>query len=101
MNFETKYPILLAEKLSNGSGKAGVLYLFGATSNKGFQIEGLAAVFVQRFNGDKTLDEITAEIESEFNLQRGEFANEISEMIDDLLKHELIEFAEGPSMQAE
>lgn len=94
MNYLNQYPVVIAEFLSKSDRPDGKVYLFNKCTNKGFQLDNLAALLVQKFNGKRSLRELISELEFEVQADQGMYDNEIESLIEDLLKNELIEFRE-------
>lgn len=72
-------------------------YLFNPSTNKGYSVNGLAALFCRELDGSKPLSEVIANFESHYDLKPGKFDNEISILLSDLEKNQLIEFLQSPN----
>ena len=67
-------------------------FLFNTSTNKGFAIDGFAAVLCKKFTGDRTLSEVIAEFEAEQKLEKNEYETEITELLAELEKNRLLVF---------
>lgn len=67
-------------------------FLFNTTTNKGFAIDGFAAVLCKKLTGDRTLNEVIAEFEIEQKLAKDEYKTEISDLLTELEKNRLLVF---------
>ncbi len=67
-------------------------FLFNTATNKGFAVDGFAAILCKKFTGENKLSEIVAAFETEHKLSKGEFESEISELLADLEKNRLLTF---------
>jgi hypothetical protein len=72
-------------------------YLFNPNTNKGYSVNGLAALFCRELNGTKSLAEVITNFENQYELAPGIFINEIEKLIIDLEKNQLIEFLNTPA----
>lgn len=72
-------------------------YLFNPSTNKGYSINGLAALFCRELKGNKSLAEIITNFESQYDLVPGKFNNDIQILLSDLEKNQLIEFLQSPN----
>ena len=93
MMLKDKCPFLMATKLNNEVDSKGRLYLFNSQTNSGFELEGLASIFVSKFDGVKSVQKITSELEEEFELEKGKFEKDIEGLINELKSNGLINFA--------
>lgn len=91
------YPFIHAEPLAAGRNvNPQVYYLFNQKENRGYVVEGLAALFCRKLDGKKKLVEVIDEFEAEYELEKGKFENDISELIQDLSKNKLLELLNNP-----
>lgn len=95
------YPILLADPIQEYNKSKSVFYLFNTASNRGYKLDGFAANLCHRFNGNKSLEEVIKEFESEMNLQSNYFLEEIDVLLTDLQNNSLIEFRDSPQTSKE
>lgn len=73
-------------------------YLFNPSTNKGYSVNGLAAMFCRELDGTKTLSEIIANFEAHYGLAPGKFTKEIEILLSDLENNQLIEFLQSPTV---
>lgn len=85
------YPKISAQ-IYNSPNSTEEFFLFNTSTNKGFTIDGFAAILCRKFTGDKKLSEIIATFETEQKLTKGEFESEIEELLTDLEKNRLVTF---------
>lgn len=67
-------------------------FLFNTSTNKGFAIDGFAAILCKKFTGDRTLKEVITEFETEQKLDKNEYQTEISDLLAELEKNRLLVF---------
>lgn len=91
MNNAKLYPKITAQVFNSPNNK-DEYFLFNTATNRGFAVDGYAAILCKKFNGEKTLEEIVKNFESEQKLESGEFSEEISTLLSDLEKNRLITF---------
>jgi hypothetical protein len=91
MNYFESYILLKAEILKSGKGSNPTFHIFNQETNRGFAVDGLASVLVQKFDGKRQLSELVAEMEREERLAPGEWAEEIVKLIEELQIHGLVE----------
>lgn len=75
-------------------------FLFNTATNKGFAIDGFAAILCKKFTGEKKLVDVIAAFEAEQQLAKGEFETEINDLLVELEKNRLLTFfneAQSPS----
>jgi hypothetical protein len=96
MERSQSYPILTSVKLNKSNSETFTDFLFNPNTNKGFSVEGLAALFCRNLDGKKSLERLIIDFENEHSLESGKFKNEIYSLITDLEKNNLIEFLESP-----
>ncbi len=72
-------------------------YLFNPSTNKGYSVNGLAALFCRELDGKKSLSEIISNFENHHDLKPGKFTSEIETLIFDLEQNQLIEFLSSPN----
>lgn len=87
------FPKISAQVLNSPNNK-DEYFLFNASTNKGFSIDGLAADLCKKFNGEMTLEQTIKTFEIEQQLKMGEFESEIDSLIQDLEKNCLLVFLE-------
>ncbi len=66
--------------------------MFNSSTNQGFAVDGLAAIFCKKFAGDKLLSVIVSEFEKEQNIKSGLYNNEIENLLIELENNKLITF---------
>lgn len=98
MSDKTKmYPRITAEilgkKKTEGSANC---FLFNSQTNRGYAVEGLAAILCKNFDGTKTLENLVQDLEKEYALEPNAFSNEIKGLIKDLEDNGLIELMSSP-----
>lgn len=95
------YPLLVAESLTPGSENENPLayYLFNSQTNRGFAVEGLAALFCKTMNGKKKVKELVQNFEKEHELEAGIFEKDILKLIDDMDDNGLILLSDKPHDQ--
>lgn len=72
-------------------------YLFNPSTNKGYSVNGLAAMFCRELDGRRTLAEIITMFENQYELAPGKFAKEIEVLLLDLESNQLIEYLQNPT----
>lgn len=82
----------ISAQIYNSPNSTEEFFLFNATTNKGFAVDGFAALLCKKFTGENKLSDIIASFESEQNLSKGEFESEISELLGDLEQNRLLTF---------
>jgi len=92
-----KYPVLIAGKLDKKSINSSHIFLFNSKTNRGYQVEGLAALFIYQFDGQRSVATLLDELEQKYNIEKGKFDSEVDAVIEDLLKFELIELRDNAS----
>lgn len=94
----TKYPKLTSVTLNReiNNNDPYTDYLFNPATNKGYSVNGLAAMFCRELNGYMTLQEVIKLFEENYQIAPGKFSNEINELLTDLEKNNLIEFLNQP-----
>jgi hypothetical protein len=96
MNYFDCYILLKAEILKSGKGSNPTFHIFNQETNRGFAVDGLASVLVQKFDGKRRLAELVTEMEKDEELTPGEWKEEIVQFIDELQAHNLVELSEKP-----
>jgi hypothetical protein len=91
MNRDDLFPKISAQVFTSPNN-IDEYFLFNSTTNKGFAIDGYAAILCKKFTGEHKLSEVIATFESEQNLENGEYNSEINELISDLEKNRLLVF---------
>jgi hypothetical protein len=79
----------------NSPNKKEEYFLFNPITNKGFAIDGFAAILCKKFTGDRTFSQIIEEFEKEQDLEKNEFEAEIISLVSDLEKNNLVTFYES------
>lgn len=99
MDNSNKYPKLISVVLNKEFNKNDPYtdYLFNPSTNKGYSINGLAALFCREFDGKKNLSEIITNFESQHDLIPGKFKADIELLIQDLEKNQLIVLLQSPN----
>lgn len=88
------YPKISAQIFPSNTNK-DEFFLFNSSTNRGFSIDGLAAIFCKKFTGEKKLSELVLEFEKEQNIKSGLFNTEIENLINELENNKLITFTEA------
>lgn len=96
MQFAEKYFLITAERLSKGSNKKYSISLFNPDTNRGFAIEGLAAIFCSRLDGSKKISELINEMEIQFELERGIFNIDVDNLLEEMLRNGLVTSSSEP-----
>ncbi len=96
MNYFESYILLKAEILKSGKGSNPTFHIFNQETNRGFAVDGLASLLIQKFDGKRRLSDLVAEMEREEQLTPGEWAEEIVKLIDELQVHSLVEVSQTP-----
>lgn len=97
MNKMESYPKLTADILNRGQlSNSTDLFLFNAKTNKGFSLQGLAALLCKDFDGKKTLAETIIALEAKYELEPGKFKTEITNLVHDLENNGLLNFSQEP-----
>ncbi len=73
-------------------------YLFNPNTNKGYSVNGLAALFCRELDGKRSLSKIITEFESHYELAPGRFTKEIETLLFDLENNKLVEFLNSPTV---
>ena len=86
------YPFVNAENMisRNSGGEQGLYFLFNTTTNRGFAVDGLAALFCKELNGKKKLKDIINDFEQVYELESGKFEKEIATLMKDLQENGLL-----------
>lgn len=91
------YPEIFAEPLAGGRKEnLQTYYLFNSKINRGYVVDGLAALFCRKIDGKKTLRNLIEEFENEYELEKGKFHKEINDLIHDLEKNHLLNLLKTP-----
>lgn len=89
------YVLLKAEILRSGTSNPDAgFYIFNPESNRGFAVEGIATLLIQKMNGKRKLIDLVVELETEQGLNRGDHEKDILHFIEDLLSNDLIQTSE-------
>ncbi|MBC7713605.1 MAG: PqqD family protein [Rhizobacter sp.] len=98
MDYMDQYPLINAEPINdNGRQESQHSYfIFNAQTNKGYSLDGLAALLCKKMNGKKTLRSIIAELEADYELETGKFNKEIHALIKDLGDNNLLILKDAP-----
>ena len=94
------FPKISAETFSSPNNR-DEFYLFNTSTNKGFSIDGFAAVLCRHFNGEKNLVDAIRSFEILSKLEVGEFDDEIENLIQDLQDNSLLVFLDEAQIPAE
>ena len=94
MKYNNLYPKISAQIFPSNTSK-DEFFLFNSSTNRGFAIDGFAALLCKRFTGDRKLSEIIIEVEKEQNLSSGLFNNEIESLLTEMESNKLIVFSES------
>lgn len=84
---------ILGKKKTEGSASC---FLFNSQTNRGYAVEGLAAILCKNFDGTKTLESLVQELEKDYELEPNTFTSEIKTLIKDLEENGLIELMSSP-----
>lgn len=88
------YPKLLAQFFESEKNREE-FFLFNTATNKGFAVDGYAALLCKKFTGAQTLEVIIAEFELENQITKDTYSSEIESLIADLERYKLIAFFES------
>lgn len=91
------YPLIKAEILGkNKTEDQASFFLFNSETNRGYSVDGLAALLCKRFDGTKTLQELVAELEADYELEPHKFDKDVSMLIQDLENNGLVTLSLTP-----
>lgn len=91
------YPAITAEILNqNSTEETAEFFLFNSKSNKGFSVQGLAALLCKNFDGKHTLADLISNLEKDYAIEPNTFNKEINNLIHDLESNGLVEFTDAP-----
>lgn len=86
------YPNIKAEVLGkNKTEDLATLYLFNSQTNRGYSLDGLAAILCKKFDGKKKLSSLIGELESEYQIDAKNFNSDIDALLEDLTDNDLLE----------
>ncbi len=85
----------ISAQIFNSPNNVEEYFLFNTNTNKGFSIDGFAALLCKKFTGEYSLAQSVLEFEKEQNLASGEFESDIEWLIIELERHNLITFYES------
>ncbi len=91
MKQSNQYPKISAQFFTSPNNKEEY-FLFNTASNKGFALDGFAALLCRKFTGEHDLNHIIKEFEEEQKLEKDEFKEEIEHLLSELEKHRLIDY---------
>jgi hypothetical protein len=91
-----KFPFITAEFLGKNKteGQANC-YLFNSVTNRGYSVEGLAAILCKSFDGTNDLLTCIKTLESDYELAENAFEQDIDHLIKDLEDNGLVEFLDS------
>jgi len=84
-------PTIVAQFITTNN-KIDECFLFQSETNRGYAIDGIAAVICRRFNGKDNLEVIVNNLEKDLKLTKGQYDGEIEVLLDELEQFKLIEF---------
>lgn len=98
MEYMDKYPLISAESLDGNSRQENQFsyFLFNSQTNKGYSVDGLAALLCKQMNGKKKLRDLVKDLEAEYEIESGHFDKEIQTLMKDLSDNSLVIFNETP-----
>jgi hypothetical protein len=88
----------ISAQFFNSPNNREEFFLFNTATNKGFAIDGFAAILCKKFTGEHKLSEVISSFEAEQKIQNGEYEDEITNLIADLEKNRLLIFFEEPQL---
>jgi hypothetical protein len=96
MDISNSYVQLKAEILSANNKNPNEIFLFNSSTNRGFMVDGIAAVLCKRMSGEKKINELISDFEKEYEVECNKFANDISQFLKNLVENDLILISDNP-----
>lgn len=85
MDIMETYPKVIAEPLADNQQENPLSYfLFNSQTNRGYSVDGLAALFCRQLDGQKKLRDLITDFEAQHELEKGKFDGDIKTLLKDL-----------------
>lgn len=96
MDISNSYVQLKAEILLANNKNPHEIFLFNSSTNRGFMVDGIAAVLCKRMSGEKKINELLRDFETEYKVECEKFSNDISVFLKSLVDNDLILVSDNP-----